>query len=425
MWNWKIILPTTLFCYIIIIWRVLNISMFDETKARDFYHGDAYSDKNSYSTAIYMNDFGFTKSKLLPVWNYYQKSDSSSAAVYTHYPALPDVLTAVYAKLYHSTHESVVRIIPVVLSMVFILILGYVIQLYTQNKTNSSIALCILLLSNYFIFWADNLHKHQYEEMLKWLYIGLLYIFYNAPKKQNWLILVLALIFIVVSNISFEPIPYLAIVTIGFALIYKKTIFTIETFALGFSAVIGVALHLYQNYLFLGDWVSVIHDMTDAAKLRAGGTDNIQNELGKPLNWLDYVNIPNLILMRLERVFLIPGPIFVFLLYLVLNKKNKITPTIKKIIITLLIANLCWPILMTQHFTVHCFTIRHWGILYGLVIALSIPEYKSMYTKLKAEKSNWLYLHYAAWVYILVMAGTQHFWDYWRYGFSDFTLINS
>lgn len=423
MWNWKIILPVVFLCYLLILWRAFTISMFDETKARDFYHGDAYSDKNAYSTAVYMMDYGFTKSKLLPVWNYYQKSDSSKAAVYTHYPALPDVLTAVYAKTFQSTNETIVRIIPILFSIAYIFIIAFVLKLYSNDNFNSSITLCILLLSNYFVFWADNLHKHQYEEMIKWLYIGLIYIYYQSKEKKSILLLLMALLFIIVSNISFEPVIYLAIVTIGFSLIYEKKLFTIETITLGFSAIIGVLLHLYQNYLFLGDWNAVIHDLTDAAKLRTAGSESIQNELGKTLTWVDYLNIPNLTLMRLERIFLIPGPVFVYLLYLVLNKKNNIQKITKLIVVTLVLASLSWAFLMTQHFTVHCFTIRHWGIVYGLVIALAIPEYILLFNSLKERKSNWLYLHYAIWVYITIMACSQHFYDYWRYGFSDTSFI--
>jgi hypothetical protein len=416
--KWRLSLwLTVVFCYTIILIRVCNVSMFDNSHARDFYHGDSYSDKNSYSTALYMYDFGMFKSKGLPVWHYQGDKDTANVYVYTHYPALPDFLTGVYSYIFNSKSEVMLRIIPVFVSMFFALAMYWILFFMIKNKQQAIIALIVMLLSNYFIFWADNLHKHQYEELFKWLFVGLLYWYYEQVEKRSfWIILLLALIYMVIANISFEPIVYLAIVTVGFSIIYDKSLLTKETIVLGVSSCIGFGLHLYQNYLFFGSWMDVVNDLMSAASTRTiGGGDLVANELGRTLNWLDFMNIPNLIQMRIERVFLFPGLLFFGLMVLVFMHLKKNNTKMYRILWVLLIASLSWSLVMTQHFTVHAFTIRQWGMLYALVIGFGLVLYKKWYLSI-LSKSKWgVLLHYIIILYACSMAITQHFYDYVRY----------
>ncbi len=417
-WNVGLIAPVLLICYVVILFRVFNISIYEDTKARDFYHGDSYSDINAHSTAMYTYDYGFAKSKGLPVWKYKGDSDTTNIAVYTHYPSLPDDLAGVYAKIFNTKSESVIRIIPVLISLAFAALIFYVLNLFYKDKALASISGCIILLSNYFIFWADNLHKHQYEELLKWLFVGLIYIYYEGGKKQRMLLFWMILIFIVNANISFEPIVYMAVVTVGFSIIYDKTLFSKETILLGLAAVSGVFIHLLQNYLYFGSVELVYKDMADVATLRAVGAGNNveQNELKRSLTWFDFANIPNLIQMRLERVFLIPGPAFFVFAYLAFKKFKKEHTKLYSILIVLLIASVSWLLLMTQHATVHCFTIRHFGIFYAVAIGVGLKEYYTLY-QTKIKHITWmLILHYIFITYIVCMMVAQQFIDYFRYG---------
>jgi hypothetical protein len=292
----------------------------------------------------------------------------------------------------------------------------FVVNQFVRDKRKTTFAVCIMLLSNYFIFWADNLHKHQYEELLKWLFVGLMYWYYEHEKKSLGALLGLLVIYVVSANISFEPIVYLAIVTVGFAIIYDRTIFTKETILLGLTAVLGFGLHMLQNYYYLGSIDLVIQDMSNAATLRTVGTNTEVSDLGRSLTWVDFANIPNLIQMRIERVFLIPGFAFFVFVYLAFRKLRQDEPKILRILIVLLIASLSWGFVMTQHFTVHCFTIRQWGLFYALVLGFGLPEYWTLYqTKIKQSK-KWLTLHYLFMGYILAMALSQHVYDYFRYG---------
>jgi hypothetical protein len=414
-WNKLLIIFTLIFCYIVIIARVANVSMYDNSKARDFYHGDGRSDKNAHSTAMYFFDFGAQKSYYLPVFDYKGNNDTSSVSVYTHYPALSDNLTAIYAKLFQTKNERIIRIIPVVLSCLFVLLIFYLLHTFYQDKKLASITGCILLLSNYFIFWADNLHKHQYEEFFKWLFVLIIYLYYENNRKGYYL-LFLMVIFIINANISYEPILYMAIVSVGFSLLYDKKLFSKETILLGIAAVIGLSVHLIQTSFYFGNIHLALNDMKEAATLRTIGNETGLNELGRKLDWTDYLNIPNLIQLRIERVYLIPGFAFFFLGFLGLKKVKNENKKTFSILIILLIASISWFLLMTQHATVHCFTIRQFGIFYTLALGYGLVAYYELYqSKIKFSKL-YLTLHYLFWVYIIAMAISQNFIDYFRYG---------
>ena len=104
------------FVYSLVLWRVFAISMDASNRGRDFTHGDSYSDRNTYSAAMYFYDYGFSKSKFLPVWDY--KGDSAKAGgAYTHYPSLPDILASVSANIFHSKNDRIIRFFPVILSL--------------------------------------------------------------------------------------------------------------------------------------------------------------------------------------------------------------------------------------------------------------------------------------------------------------------
>jgi len=415
-WNKFLIIATLIFCYAVILTRVVNVSMYDESKARDFYHGDGRSDKNAHSTAMYFYDFGFTKSYFLPVFDYKGEGDTTNTSVYTHYPALSDNLAAVYAKIFQTKNEIAIRIIPVILSCLFAFLIFYVLRTFYQDKKLASIIGCIMLLSNYFIFWADNLHKHQYEELLKWLFVLFAYLYYEQNRNFFYLF-ILSILFIVNANISYEPIIYMAVVGVGFSVVYDKKIITKETVLLGIAGILGFSIHFIQVCLYFGDFHLAMDDIKNAATLRTIGNNSALNELGRPLDWTDFLNIPNLIQLRIERVYLIPGFAFFFFAFLGLKKLKAENKKIFKLLIVLLIASISWFLVMTQHATVHCFTIRQFGIFYALVLGYGLTAYYDLYqTKIKFSKV-YLTLHYLFWMYIAAMAVSQNFIDYFRYGF--------
>ncbi|MFY8020064.1 MAG: hypothetical protein ACOVP1_02655, partial [Bacteroidia bacterium] len=92
------------FCFSLILFRLVNISIYTEGRARSAILGDAFSDKNTISSAKFFLDSGFTQTVFLPVHEYDPQSDAVHQ-VYTHYPALPNILAGIYAVIFQSIDE--------------------------------------------------------------------------------------------------------------------------------------------------------------------------------------------------------------------------------------------------------------------------------------------------------------------------------
>ena len=419
MKNQKLILITAfIFCFSLIIIRVINVPLFNSGKARDSIHGDAYSDINTYSALQYFYDFGFTKSCFLPMHGYQNDSTKAGDAyVYTHYPALPDILAGVYAKLLNTKNDQWIRIFPVMLSIAFFFFIFHFFKTILPDKKAAFIGALMVVLSNYFIFWADNLHKHLYEEFLKWLYVYFLFLYYKDEQKNKLLIALCGFLFILATNVSFEPVTYIAVVTVGMSWVYSKKIFCWENFFLGAMPIIGFAIHFYQNILYFGSIDIAIADMTSAATMRTVGNASAHNELKRNLVFTDYLSIPLVWLQRIERFFLIPGPAFFLFTYLGLKEIKKTDRKLFGLGIVLLIATISWNFAMTQHSLVHSFTTRHLGIFFGFVVGYGLLKYFDI---LKTDwKESILYkkiIHVIFISYIVIMLASQQLWDYVRYG---------
>jgi hypothetical protein len=413
-----ILIAAFIFCFSIVIVRVIKVPLFNAGKARDFIHGDAYSDINTYSALHYFYDFGFTKSCFLPVHGYYGDGVQIGAGgAYTHYPALPDILAGAYTKILNTKSDQWVRIFPVLISMAFFFFIFHFFKTLLPDAKAAFIGALMVVLSNYFIFWADNLHKHLYEEIFKWLYVYVLFIYYRDQQKNKKLLVICGLLFILATNVSFEPVTYLAVVTVGMSWIYQRKIFSWENIFLGAMPVIGFGIHFYQNILYFGSLSTALADMTNAATLRTVGNTSVQNELKRNLEFLDYLSIPWIWSHRIERFFLIAGPAFFFLAYLGLKELKKADIKLFELGIVLMLATLSWNIVMTQHSLVHVFTTRHIGIFYGFVIGYGLLKY---YSLLKNDWAGNIWykkvLHVIFIGYVLAMAISQQLLDFVRYG---------
>jgi hypothetical protein len=392
--------------------------MYEDGKIRDSIHGDAYSDVNTHSAVRYFYDFGFSKSSFLPVHQYGGNLSTKDVKAYTHYPALPDILAGCYAYLFQSTDEVLLRIIPVLLSMGFFFLIFQTLWTVLKNIEMVLWGGMILVCSNYFLFWADNLHKHLYEELLKWLYFLMLWNYYHtsSSKRYGWFAMAF-IIFLIIANISFEPITYLAVLTVGLSWIFTRRIICMETIVLAISPILGFGLHLWQNAIHLGSMELALLDLKDSASMRTSGGNFAANELHRSLNWEDYLSIPWLWLIRIERFFLIPGiAILVFGFYYVNYWKQQSFKIAIPLLSVLIVSTLSWSIFMSQHALVHIFTTKHAGICIGMICGTGIYHYR------RNLISDWQkgpllkkLFHVALLTYILVMALSQQLWDYIRY----------
>ncbi|HYG16258.1 MAG TPA: glycosyltransferase family 39 protein, partial [Bacteroidia bacterium] len=243
-YKWAIFI----FCFLLIGWRTFTITT-TNGKGRDNVYGDSYSDINTLSAVRYFHENGFTKSAWLPIHLYDGPGDTTWGA-YTHYPALPDILAGFYSKILDTTHEPALRIFPILLSMLWFLLIYKVLETLLGDKKQAFIGGTVIVLSNYFIAWADNLHKHALEEILKWLYVYCIYRYFNSERQFKWLAL-MCIVFVLAINVSFEPATFLAVVSIGFSLLYQRKLFTAATILPGIAAVVGFGLHMWQNAVYL------------------------------------------------------------------------------------------------------------------------------------------------------------------------------
>jgi hypothetical protein len=288
------------FCYSFIIIRAFFVPLVNNNGSRNAIHGDSYSDQNTYSAAMFFKDFGFKASGYLPVWHYKGDRDVSELKnPYTHYPSLPDILAGSYAIFFNSYDSRVLRIIPVLISVLFFFLIFYTLEKLLPDKRAAFLSAIIIVLSNYFLFWADNLHKHLYEELFKWIYVLLLFIYYETEAKKKLLLITMAVIYLIVSNISFEPIIFLSVVTVGFTWIYQRKIISVENILLLSAPIFGFALHVYQNYHYLGSWNLVVEDFKSAFIQRTIGGDALLNELHRSINIMDYLRLPYIYLNRI------------------------------------------------------------------------------------------------------------------------------
>lgn len=406
-----------IFCYALIVWRVYQVPLYGSDQGRNFMHGDEYSDKNAHSTAMYLYDYPFLSSTLLPVWDYKGDGDTTKKGVYTHYPALPDILAAVYSRVLNTKSDQLIRVFPIALSVLFFLLIIRFENRFIADKRAAFYSAAVILLSNYFIAWADNLHKHLYEELIKWAFVLLLYNYFENEKRPKKYLGILSLLFIIVANISFEPIVYLAVITVGFCWIYQKRIVSLETIVLGLSAVLGFGLHLWQNSIYFHGWEKVFTDMSGALTQRTVGDTHI--DLGRRLTFSDYCEIPFLWFNRLERAFLIPGWAILVFAFLAMKKYYHENRKLFHICVVVFLATISWSIVMSQHFLVHLFTVRHWGIWVGLVIGVGMVEYLD-WLKLDFKSKN-VYKKSAHVIfigYIVIMLLSQQVFDlYLKNGF--------
>ena len=408
-----------IFCFALIAWRAFTITT-TNGNGRDNVYGDSYSDINTLSAARYFHDSGFLKTYGLPMHQYSGAGDTSTN-VYTHYPALPDILAGVYATVLDTTKEPLLRIFPILLSMLWFFLIYRVLDTLLKDKTQAFIGGSILVLSNYFIAWGDNLHKHALEEFFKWLYVYCIYRYFTVEERKNLWLLAMCIVFMLAVNVSFEPATFLAVISIGFSLIYKRKLFTAATILPGIAAVAGFLLHFWQDIAYWGSFDLAFEDMKAAFVLRTTGEETqgfTVSEIGDQSFGLHQLAFEWF--NRIERYFLIPGWAFLPLgawgmrnMYINQRKLFYIT-------LTLLIASLSWSFAMMHHAYVHMFTSRQWGILIGVVCAYTLPLY---FVEVKKAFATKKYLHITFHLlfilYVAAMALSQQVYAlYLQHGFA-------
>lgn len=406
-------------CYSVIACRLLNVSVYDSDRARNHVFGDGFSDINTLSSAKYFYDSGFTQTAFLPVHDYYPMGAHGSV-VYTHYPALPNILAGCYTYIFQTYSEPVLRIIPALLSIFLFFFIYHVMWHVLQDEQKAFIGASVILLSNYFIAWADNLHQHLYGELLKWVYFYVLYRYYEGGRKNMLQFVSLLLIMLVEVNISYEQPVYLGMLTLGFSIIYTKRIFTRETIDGFFAIVAGFFLHVLQNVVYSGSWDWAMTDLKNTFLLRTAGVEHGDLKPEAVLTWSNAWMIPFGWINRMERYYLFPGLFIIFIAVFGLRKMKADHPKLYRITWATLFASVAWSFVMTQHAYVHIFTSKHFCIWYALVCSYSLVAYTDVVkSHFAAKKYAWYPVHFLAIGYAVAMCLTQQVYElYIKFGWA-------
>lgn len=417
--HWKIaLLVGFVITYSVSVLRTIKVSALQEGRARSGLLGDGFSDRNTLSSAQYFLDSGFNQTAWLPVHDYFPGDTTVTSVVYTHYPALPNILAGIYATLLGSANEMWLRIFPLILSLLFYFLIFHILSNWLKDPVRATLGALSLTMANYFICWSDNLHQHLYGELLKWLYTWILFRYYEQERKPwtHWLWLLL--IMIAEVNISFEQPVFLGILTLGFSWIYQRKIFSFETFTAGMAVGVGFALHLWQNAVYFGSWNEALADMTRAYTFRASGAETVGYVKETEFTWRNFPEIPFLWFNRMERFYVLPGW-FVLIIYLwFYNRFRADFPKLFNVHLALFFASIAWTLLMAQHGYVHGFTNKHFSIWYAIAIGVCLPYYfEQLKTDFQQKKSVMMGLHVVMVSYAVIMFLTQQFWEVWlRYG---------
>lgn len=402
-----------LIAYFISIWRVANVPVYGSKQGRSSIRGDQYSDTLVHQAGMYFYDFGFRKSSFLPMHGYKGDQNDLNIHAYTHYLPLPDILCGVYMKILRTKDDQTIRVFPLLISLLWLFLIFKTLLLITKNINHTILGFSILILSNYFIAWADNFHKHMFEELSKWWFLYCTWMFMVEKNKKYiiWAVLAMAL----AISVSFEAALVNMVLFTMLTILFQRKIFTKEIIMIGTMAVFIFLIHLWQNTLYFDSFEIAIDDLLHSYQQRAVGHGPNVNELGHPIGFLDYLTSPIKSINRIERFFLISGwaAMILFIFYLKKEKTNNYI----KLLISLFIASVSWSLIFPQHSSVHAFTSRNWGLFMGIITAVILPYY---FTFLKATWSkSTLYktIHCIFIGYILVMAVSQQIWElYLKYG---------
>lgn len=416
MRNRTILIVLFSFVYLLVFLRMSRVSVYTEGRARSAILGDGFSDINTLSSAHYFLDSGFSKTAWLPVHEYFPPGNKPQ--VYTHYPALPNILCGLYATIFQSTNEPLLRLIPVLLSIFFFWLIFHFLRRLIGDETKALWGAAGLWLGSYFLNWADNLHQHLYGELLKWFYVYIMYLYFEGGMKRMGLFAGMLFILILEVNISFEQPVYLGIATLGFSLIYKQGVFSKENILAFIAILVGFGLHIFQNAIYFGNWEAAVNDMVHAFTFRATGAETVGYIKEKEYTWRNFPEIMFGWFNGMERFYLLPGWT-ILILWILLWKEIKAKYNhLFKISIALFAASISWGFIMSQHAYVHAFTNKHFSIFVGLSLALLIPEYiKRFRTDWNSNNIRIRIFHILLISYSLGMLVSQQVWEIWlRYG---------
>ncbi|KAA5533609.1 hypothetical protein F0919_13805 [Taibaiella lutea] len=377
------------FVYAIIASRYVKIDIHDPGFGRSWYFGDSSSEGNVESAAKFYMEKGFRPNAGLPTYNHLDTIPDNDY-VYTHYPPMAEWIAGVTAQITHNYKDHCTSVLPLLLSVVLFFMIFYILARWLNNDIAAFIGASVLVLSNYFISWADDTHQHLYIEFFRWSFVYLWW-WYLTIHNKKYIIPILAICSAMMCLLSFEPYIYILIIIIGFPLALRQKILRWEVIVLLLVPAFSFSLRLYLNAEYFGGFTAMLHDMKGAFLNRTGASADV-SELQRTMHFSDYVYLlPKTRLHRLGHFYIFPSLVIILFGILGLIQLKKHFPSFYRIAVVIYIASVSWAFVMPQHALIHIFTLRHIGIFIGIVIGFGLIKYKEILV-LHWKSKNYLLL---------------------------------
>ena len=413
------------FVFSFIIFRAANISC-SQVTLRSSGEGDGPTEIAVVSAVKYFTDFGFWASKLRPIHGYAVNRETKDVHAYTHYPAGPDLTTALWVKLSGVKTEFGYRILPILLSVFLFFFIYWSLEKYLKNKQSAFLSASLIVLSNYFLAWADNIHKFLYEEVFKWVGVYLIFLYFDKTRiktKTLRIFYLISLFFISfwLMNLSFETPVYFGILVLTLALFYEKKFYKSPICWVVFlGSLLGFFTHFGLNVLYYESFDLAYNDLLTAFHRRTG---NCAAGAECFVSSLDFLKIPLIFLNRFEHYFLVPGGAVLYFAYLSLLRFKNENIFIFKFSLATILATLSWYFVMPQHAQVHSFVGRQAAIAFGLFVGPGIMEYRNIFLNhmRKGMSLRLATFHLILFSYVFGMAITQQIWH--TYYLKTFTSL--
>lgn len=404
----KIKCAVFIFCTLFIAWRLAFVPVYGSGKARNSVRGDSFSVIKTHGAALFFQKYGFVKTCFLPYHEYDPQHPEtySPEYVYTHFPPGPQIVAGVVAVLTGTQKDWPLRLVPAGLSLFLFFLIFFALKTILPDPRAALIGSIVIVLSNYYLAWADALNEPVYEELSRWGALLLLYLYYEK-QKTKYLWMACGLYFFAV-NFSLTVILYLGVLAVGMEWIYHRRVFSIPLLCFVASGAAGVGLHFIQNALFFGSVEGAVQDLLHSGAGRLGGAR--PEDISSVSLFSQWLKVPLVWLQRIERYFLIPGFAMILFCYWGLKRLKQESQKHYELFWVLLVATLTWSVFLTQHFLEHHFTARHAGVLIGFIAGYGVLAYQDLLRrtwKTPMQKG----LHVLFLLYVIGMALTQQVWS--------------
>ena len=263
--------------------------------------------------------------------------------------------------MFRSEDERVLRVPALLFSVLFLIFILFWFPRQFTDPNETTAAIAVLLVSNYFIGWADCLSEQPFSEYFKWLAFASLLWSYRNPRKKTPLVC-LAVTCLGAALTTPYPVVSLAVLSVGMAWAHRTGYVVPQLWIPLASMTIGVAIHASLGILHVGGVAPWWADIVDSLHRRTVGNARSESTIGLHSigRWLlEWLNRP-------ERYFMLSTTTLVLATWAYF-KRWKADPLRLRVTAAVIASTFSWSLIFPQHFLTHHFMARDVGLWAGWV----------------------------------------------------------